>query len=381
MVKLVIVNQFCSCKCLLSVISDPLFDSNWDFFFDVARNLLKAVSVIHDEKLVCFNIKSSNVLVSSDGKVKLVDLGRALFIQSTLNGFFVPSIAYAAPYLLEQVVNVKEDHEFTGTPQTDIYAIGVVLWELLYCTVNKKYVSPFDNMVKQIPSFASLPNSFTKKCKVFYESLKSGVVPSIKCSESPKAGRIPKALHRLLCKMFVHEGDDKYSIPQVLDELESAFKDYTEHKKDWNMRIASGSDDKEEEDEDDDCLDVAKSKRAKKDVVKRKPKLTVKVKPDPEVKQGVVVDPGFEALVSCDEEAAGTSKAHKHKDSKSTQADVVIPQSPPSPLSPSSSSSCSSSSSSSKSSSKLSDSDVSGKKKSDEYNDDDWFLETECPKK
>jgi beta-lactam-binding protein with PASTA domain len=72
------------------------------------------------------DVKPENVLLSTDGRVKVADFGLARAIEtSTLtatSGLLIGTVAYLAP---EQV-----EHGRTDT-RTDVYAAGVLLWELL----------------------------------------------------------------------------------------------------------------------------------------------------------------------------------------------------------------------------------------------------------
>lgn len=95
------------------------------------RNICSAVQYAHQNNIVHRDIKPNNILVTADGVAKLLDFGIAKLLRPDLSlqtialtppGMRLMTLDYASP---EQV---KAE---TITTATDIYSLGVVLYELL----------------------------------------------------------------------------------------------------------------------------------------------------------------------------------------------------------------------------------------------------------
>ncbi len=92
----------------------------------IIGEVAKALSYLHSRGIVHRDLKSSNVLVLRDGRVKVLDFGTARLADAaeaiTRHGEFVGTYAYAAP------------EQFNGSgvdARTDLYSLGVLFYRLL----------------------------------------------------------------------------------------------------------------------------------------------------------------------------------------------------------------------------------------------------------
>lgn len=90
-----------------------------------AHDLALALDHIHSRGLVHRDLKSANVLVLPDGRVKLIDFGTAKVFDAVENitseGEFIGTFAYASP---EQLTQKGLDH------RSDLYSLGVLLFRM-----------------------------------------------------------------------------------------------------------------------------------------------------------------------------------------------------------------------------------------------------------
>lgn len=91
----------------------------------VMEQVLSALAAAHDAGLVHRDVKPENILIGSDGRVKVADFGLARAIETTgmtTTGLLIGTVSYLAP---EQVVSGRADQ------RSDVYSAGIVLFELL----------------------------------------------------------------------------------------------------------------------------------------------------------------------------------------------------------------------------------------------------------
>ena len=88
--------------------------------------VVSALAAAHRAGLVHRDVKPENVLISDDGRVKVADFGLAKAVsattQHTATGVLIGTVSYVAP---ELVVEGRSD------ARADVYAVGVILYELL----------------------------------------------------------------------------------------------------------------------------------------------------------------------------------------------------------------------------------------------------------
>jgi serine/threonine-protein kinase len=128
--------------------------------------VLSALGSAHRAGLIHRDIKPENVLIADDGRIKVADFGLAKAVSSetqhTTKGVLIGSVSYLAP---ELVVEGKAD------ARADVYAAGVVLFELLTGTKPHEGETPIQVAYKHVHNDVPPPSSLVPDLPAYVDAL------------------------------------------------------------------------------------------------------------------------------------------------------------------------------------------------------------------
>src|SRR5690242_4036536 len=151
---------------------------------EYARQILSALRFAHRHGIVHRDIKPHNVLVDTDGRVKVTDFGiaRAGASQMTEAGSIVGTAQYLSP---EQARGGNVDQ------RSDLYSLGVVLYELLTGNVPFNGDTPVEIAMKHLSAIPEPP--------------------------SAKRPEIPRDLDLIVMRALAKDPDDRYQNAEEMD--------------------------------------------------------------------------------------------------------------------------------------------------------------------
>jgi len=212
--KLCMVMEFCSRDSLYHVMNSRKYDVGWDKFFKFALQMTRGMEYLHtwNPSILHRDFKSLNLLVNEQWDCKVADFGLSRFNTAdnlgTLNKIR-GTFAYCAPEVA------------TGTlPYTvlsDVYSIGIVLWEMATRVVTGDYQRPFSEYSHIQMDFQIMLHS------------KEGVRPTM-----PAA--VPEALTQLYKECVSQEPPGRPNTTEIIRRLLETEADYHAHQKDWEAR-------------------------------------------------------------------------------------------------------------------------------------------------
>lgn len=122
-----LVMEYVAGQSLQAILEQTQAPLAWRWTYSMLTPILQALAYLHERGILHRDIKPSNILILPDGGAKLIDFGIAKGLDRDLSltqtGAQVGTVLYLAP---EQIRGEP------ATPQSDLYSMGLVLYECLF---------------------------------------------------------------------------------------------------------------------------------------------------------------------------------------------------------------------------------------------------------
>lgn len=158
---------------------------------ETAAEICDAIGYAHSKGLIHRDIKPQNILLTNDGKVKVTDFGIAKGYGDqnlTQTGITLGTVHYFSP---EQAKGLPVQ------PQSDIYSIGVVLYEMVTGRIPFESDNPVALAVKHIEELPPMPRLYNPSIPPALESIILKALSKDPAQRYPSAAAMAKALRNL----------------------------------------------------------------------------------------------------------------------------------------------------------------------------------------
>ncbi|MDD4663983.1 MAG: serine/threonine-protein kinase, partial [Caldisericia bacterium] len=156
---------------------------------EIVLQVLESLKYLHDQGIIHRDLNSDVIIVSNQGQVKIISLGfsRVEDASSVSSGEFLGVVQYTAP---EQITQSKSDF------RSDIYSVGILLFEMLTGTLPFDSPLPVEVMDMHLKKMPRLPEEAQKT--------------------------IPLNLQRILLKTLAKSPEQRYQTTgEIIEELKS----------------------------------------------------------------------------------------------------------------------------------------------------------------
>jgi eukaryotic-like serine/threonine-protein kinase len=155
--------------------------------------IVAALAAAHRSGLVHRDIKPENVLIADDGRVKVADFGLAKAVSAdtqhtATGGVIIGTVSYLAPELVV---------DGTCDARADVYAAGVVLYELLTGSKPHEGESPIAIAYKHVHEDVPPPSRSTPGIPRYVDALVARATARDRAQRPADAGVLLHQLHRV----------------------------------------------------------------------------------------------------------------------------------------------------------------------------------------
>jgi serine/threonine protein kinase len=136
--KIALVMEHMPGGSLFNLLQDDTQDLPWLLRYQIAYEIAEGISSLHQQFIIHGNLKSTNVMLDKDQHVALTNFGfsksrKQMSAVSDISGHSARTLPYEAPEIASLNLSgatIDDKKETLYSTYSDIYAYGVLLWEL-----------------------------------------------------------------------------------------------------------------------------------------------------------------------------------------------------------------------------------------------------------
>lgn len=211
--KLCIVLENCTNGTLFHYMQNESKSMDWSRSLQWMLEMVEGVNALHSWtiQIVHRDLKTLNILLDADLKVKVCDFGLSRFVSGDHDQktFFKMRGTYA--YIPPEVYKGKP-----FTSKSDVYSIGIILWEIIHRIIVGRHMRPYAEYPNIIRDFQIIIQAATKNLRP--------TLPS----------NTPEELKTIYFKCVDNDPDNRPSCEQLIEQIKAVQTVYQENKEQWD---------------------------------------------------------------------------------------------------------------------------------------------------
>jgi hypothetical protein len=213
--KFCIVLEYCPRGSVHSFLKNMNNDLPWELFLKWSIQTCQGILVLHDwqpSPIVHRDLKTPNLLIDKDWNIKLCDFGLSRFVTGNEKDAGTLAKFRGTYCYMATEIYFKDQYSV----RSDVYSLGIVLWEMLHKCMTGKYEKPYSEY-KFIRYDIQIPVQAATK----------GLRPTIPpCT--------PPIIAELVKSCWQSDPQLRPTCTQILQTLEEAKKEYEANPEKWN---------------------------------------------------------------------------------------------------------------------------------------------------